>query len=161
MAAHARWSTARMSTLNRTYPDGHMGTRCRKRCRLIAYNWTMTGPRSTTAVLRVLSTRNAALGDSTPVQAILVPSVTLNSPNSGTLGFGNTETISFTQARISRRVSRLTLTTPIPAVRGKRLQRAFTGTATTGLWAVMNPVLRVCVCALKSKTARWMCLTTI
>ncbi|MBL0062047.1 MAG: T9SS type A sorting domain-containing protein [bacterium] len=90
--------------VNRTYPGGAW--------ELVAgnvlsdsYNWSVTGPRSTSTVLRVLSTRNAALGDSTPVEAILVPSVALMSPNSGVLGLGNTETITFSKTDFTSNVA--------------------------------------------------------
>lgn len=82
--------------INRSYPAGAWELLAGN-VQTDSYNWTVTGPRSTTTVLRVLSSRNAALGDSTPVQAILVPSLTLTSPNSGVFGLGNTETVTFTK----------------------------------------------------------------
>lgn len=103
------WSRTRVGNganvyLNRTYPTGNW--------ELVAgnvssdsYNWIITGPRSTNAMLKVLSTRNASLGDSTPIQTILVPSIVLNAPNSGVLGIGNTETISFTRTDFTSAVA--------------------------------------------------------
>jgi len=90
--------------INRSYPGGAW-EQIASNITADSYNWTVSGPRSTAAVFRVLSTRNAALGDSTPVQSILVPSVTLTSPNSGTLGLGNTETITFTKTDFSTAVA--------------------------------------------------------
>ncbi len=90
--------------INRTYPNGAW--------ELIAgniqadnYDWTVTGPRSLSAVLRVVSSRNAALGDSTPTQPILVPSITLTSPNSGVFGLGNTEQITFSKTDFTSNVA--------------------------------------------------------
>ncbi|MBK6767365.1 MAG: hypothetical protein IPG71_14030 [bacterium] len=95
------WTRSRVGNganiyVNRTYPAGSW--------ELIAgnisadtYNWTVTGPRSSNARFKVLSTRNSALGDTTLDQTILVPAVALTAPNSGVLGIGNTETITFSR----------------------------------------------------------------
>ncbi|MBK8130922.1 MAG: T9SS type A sorting domain-containing protein [bacterium] len=103
------WTRSRVGTganvyLNRTYPGG-IWELVAGGVQTDSYNWTVSGPRSTSAVLRVLSTRNAALGDSTLVQTILVPSITLTAPNSGVLGIGNTETISFSKTDFTSSVA--------------------------------------------------------
>jgi photosystem II stability/assembly factor-like uncharacterized protein len=90
--------------INRTYPSGAWEL-IAGNLQTDSYNWTVSGPRSLSAVLRVISTRNASLGDSTPTQSILVPSITLTSPNSGTFGIGNTETITFTKTDFTSAVA--------------------------------------------------------
>lgn len=90
--------------LNRTFPSGTWETLA-SNVQTDNYDWIVSGPRSTNAVFRIVSSRNAALGDSTPAQTILVPSVTLSAPNSGTLGIGNIETISFARTDFTSAVA--------------------------------------------------------
>ncbi|MCB1060012.1 MAG: T9SS type A sorting domain-containing protein [Calditrichaeota bacterium] len=90
--------------INRTYPAGAWEL-IAGNLQTDSYDWTVTGPRSPSAVLRVLSSRNLSLGDSTPTQSILVPAIALTSMNSGTYGLGNTETITFTKTDFASTVA--------------------------------------------------------
>jgi len=61
------------------------------------WTWTVTPPRTGSACFRVTSTRIPALGDSSITFAILEPTLTLASPNGGTLGSGNVERVTWTK----------------------------------------------------------------
>ncbi|MFZ5432792.1 MAG: T9SS type A sorting domain-containing protein [Calditrichota bacterium] len=69
------------------------------------YTWTATSPGSSSAAFKVISTRIPALGDTSATFAILQPSVTLVTPNGGTIGAGNTQEISWTRTDFSGPVS--------------------------------------------------------
>lgn len=59
------------------------------------YAWTVTAPRTNYLRLRVLSAHNPAIGDTTAIQVLVLPEVTITSHNGGTIGIGNTEHISW------------------------------------------------------------------
>ncbi|MCB9357756.1 MAG: T9SS type A sorting domain-containing protein [Calditrichaeota bacterium] len=111
--------------LNRTYPTGAWEL-LSSNVQADSYNWIVTGPRSSAARLRILSTRNASLGDSTLTQTILVPAIALTSPNSGTLGLGNVETISFTRTDFSTGVA-IDLNTAYPGGAWQTIASGLTG----------------------------------
>lgn len=113
--------------VNRTYPAG-VWELIVGNLQTDSYNWTITGPRSTSTVIRVLSSRNAALGDSTPVQAILVPSVSLTSPNSGVFGLGNTEQVTFTKTDFTSPVA-LEINYTYPSGAWQTIASGITGTS--------------------------------
>ncbi|MDD5089143.1 MAG: hypothetical protein PHI18_10160, partial [bacterium] len=96
-----RWSRSNVGPganvyLCRDYPGGTW-VQLASNLQADEWTWTATPPRANSARIRVTSTRIPALGDSSTVFAIREPSLTLLSPNSGTVGSGNVERISWTR----------------------------------------------------------------
>lgn len=87
--------------------DGSQGPWDTLAANVSADNWSgvVSGPRSSSASLRVVSTHIPALADTVAGLVILEPALSLLSPNGGTVGAGTVELVRCTRTDFSRPVS--------------------------------------------------------
>jgi hypothetical protein len=130
------WDNVRIE-LNRTYPTGTWES-------IVAtatgssYAWTVTGPSSTTARVRVTSSANGAIGDTSAAAFTIYTSMLiLNNPDGGdTLSIGIPYTIRWSRLQATGNV-RVTLNRTYPTGAWETLG---TTTADSLVWTVTSPV---------------------
>jgi hypothetical protein len=70
-----------------------------------SWNWTVIAPRSSVATIRIVSGQISGLADTSNSFVVLDPALSLTEPNSGTLGAGNSQSITWTRTDFSGLVS--------------------------------------------------------